>query len=357
MHPAGLSRPVTGRGHQADRDWFGSDELAIVLSYYDIGPVQKIGEYSRGSRRAPKLLIDAEQGRFLLKRRAKGRDDPYKVAFSHALQLHLALRQFPLPHLIGTRVGNNSMLQLNGHVYELFEYVPGQSYPQTAEATMDSGRVLSLFHKVLEGFESEWQSPTGSYHATANVENGLRRLPEVLTGSPDAELKMLANDLAERYRAAGAEADGFGLPTWRGQITHADWHPGNMLFRDDHVVAVIDYDSARKLPRVIDTANGALQFSIIGGESDVSAWPDHLDEARFRKFMKGYDSVQMLSQAELSAVPALMIEALIAEAVLPIAATGSFGRLEGLAFLKMVQRKASWLRVNTHRLIGLASGN
>jgi hypothetical protein len=51
-----------------------------------------------------------------------------------------------------------------------------------------------------------------------------------------------------------------------------------------------------------------------------------------------------------------MIEALIAEAVFPIANTGQFGRLDGLAFLKMVQRKVAWLGRNAKRLIELAEG-
>jgi homoserine kinase type II len=255
------------------------------------------------------------------------------------------------------------MLQLRGNVYELFEYIPGQTYPQTLEATADSGRVLALFHKLLEEFESPWQAPTGSYHAAGSVETGLRMIPQAMTeggggggvggGGGDADVRGLASDLWHRYRRAAEEADKLGLSAWPAQITHADWHPGNMLFRDNHVVAVIDYDSARMLPRVIDAANGALQFSIIGGDDDVSRWPDHLDEARFKRFLRGYDQVQLLTQAEVSVVPLLMIEALIAEAVLPIAQTGTFGRLEGLAFLRMVQRKAAWLAVNAARLVSL----
>src|SRR3982751_5407004 len=95
---------------------------------------------------------------------SRGKDDPFKVAFTHALQLHLANKQFPLPHLIGTRRDNNSMLQWRNGIYELFEYIPGQGYPQTLESTFESGRVLSLYHKLLEGFKSEWKPPTGSYH-------------------------------------------------------------------------------------------------------------------------------------------------------------------------------------------------
>src|SRR5690349_207543 len=89
------------RGAGGQRESFGAEELAIVMSHFDIGVIDSIVEFPRGSRKAPKLLVVSEQGKFLLKRRAGGRNDPYKVAFSHALQLHLAAKQFPLPHLIG----------------------------------------------------------------------------------------------------------------------------------------------------------------------------------------------------------------------------------------------------------------
>jgi hypothetical protein len=45
-----------------------------------------------------------------------------------------------------------------------------------------------------------------------------------------------------------------------------------------------------------------------------------------------------------------MMEALIAEAVAPIAATGSFGRMEGFRFLQMICRKVGWLQENGERL-------
>src|SRR6266436_9612225 len=151
-----ISGSGSGSPRRGDREQFGVEELAIVMSHFDIGVIESIVEFPRGSRKAPKLLIVSDHGKFLLKRRARGKDDPFKVAFCHALQLHLAAKQFPLPHLIGTKKDNNSMLQWRGAVYELFEYIPGQGYPQTLEATFDSGRVLSLYHKLLQEFKSEW---------------------------------------------------------------------------------------------------------------------------------------------------------------------------------------------------------
>jgi hypothetical protein len=56
----------------------------------------------------------------------------------------------------------------------------------------------------------------------------------------------------------------------------------------------------------------------------------------------------------LRAIPHLMIEALIAEAVFPIAATGSFGKMEGQPFLRMVQRKTQWLKNKSDHLVQMA---
>jgi Ser/Thr protein kinase RdoA (MazF antagonist) len=344
----------TGTARQSGkRETFTAEELAVVLSNFDIGVIEAVTEYPRGSRKAPKLMVVSEQGKFLLKRRARGKDDPYKVAFSHAIQLYIAEKQFPLPHLVGTRKDNNSMLQWRNGVYELFEYIPGQGYPHTLEATFDSGRVLSLFHKLLHDFKSEWQPATGSYHAAPSVEQGLKLIPAALPGTDTSELLSF---LTESYRVAAQRVEKEGLERWPKQIVHADWHPGNMLFRENRVVAVIDYDSSRTLPRIIDAANGALQFSIIGGDEDVSKWPEYLDETRFRRFLRGYDEVMLLSEAEIRVMPWLMIEALIAESVFPIAATGTFGRLEGLSFLQMVQRKVYWMQRSVEKLMEIARG-
>src|SRR6201994_1994450 len=110
--PSNAGASGTGQVKQTgQREAFSAEELTIVMSHFDIGIIDSIVDYPRGSRKAPKLLIVSEQGKFLLKRRARGKDDHYKHAFSHALQLYLAGKQFPLPHLVGTRSDNNSMLQ------------------------------------------------------------------------------------------------------------------------------------------------------------------------------------------------------------------------------------------------------
>ncbi len=347
-------------GTAGGRAIFSTEELVMVMSHYDVGVIQGIKEFPRGSREAPKLLVRAEKGLYLLKRRARGKDDKYKVAFCHGIQLRLAEKQFPLPHLIGTRNDNNSMLRLGGTIYELFEYIKGNPYDQSLEATTDSGRVLSLFHKLLSDYDAKHQPPTGSYHDARSVHAAFAALPQTLaqipSDHPAADPQQLAStirELQERYLHAVEKVNKLGLTQWPKLVSHSDWHPGNMLFRGSRVVAVIDYDAARLLPRVLDAANGALQFSILGGTGDPTQWPEHLDESRFRRFVHGYDSVpdNMLTKAELAVIPRLMTQALIAEAVIPIAATGKFARMHGAPFLEMVKCKARWIEDHAKPLV------
>ena len=359
--PTRRKRSNTTPPPASDRQTFGAEELAVVLSHFDLGALESIHEFPRGSRKAPKLVVvNRKQETFLLKRRARGRDDPQKVAFCHGIQMHLADRQFPLPHLIGTRDDNNSMLKYGGATYELFEYIQGSGYDQSLEATAEAGRTLALFHKLLADHRPRHKPSRGSYHASRSVTSACNAIPTTLLKSePDLdrrEVTALTQFLHQAYKAAARAVEAEGLSSWPVGIAHSDWHPGNILFRGQRVVAVIDYDAARLQQRIVDAANGALQFSIIGGGDDPKRWPDYLDESRFKRFLRGYDSVPdaVLSRAELRVLPWLMIEGLIAESVIPIAATGTFSRLPGGRFLPMVQRKVQWVQNNLEKLIAAA---
>ena len=341
------------------RDRFATDELAIVLSHYDIGTIESIKEFPRGSRKAPKLIVQSTTGTYLLKRRASGRNDPFKVAFCHNLQLCLASKQFPLPHLVGTKENNNSMLQLDGYIYELFEFISGTSFDNSPEATTDAGKTLALFHKLLLNYQRQYDPPQGSYHAARSVARSMEAIPCTLNKVDPSNAVKHANHVQQTlgflqtsYSDAAIQINEMGLSDWPMQVVHSDWHPGNMLFRGPRVVAVIDYDAARIQQRVIDVANGALQFAILGGGDDPAAWPSHIDETRYKNFLRGYDRVPdcVLARSELKAIPWLMIEALIAETVIPIAATGSFARMDGVGFLMMVERKVRWLQAHAESL-------
>ncbi len=336
---------------------FDPAELAVVLSYYDLGVIESITRFARGSSRSPKVGIVSERGKFLLKRRAAERAHPGRVRFSHWVQTHLAAAGFPLARLIPTRRESETLVQLKEHIYELFAFVAGEPYQRSAEEALDGGEVLAKFHNAAEGFvvPERMEVPHGGYHDASGVRTGLCSIGSMLSSHEslagnEGELTDLLQFLLHGYNRAADAANRLGLSAQPDRIVHMDWHPGNLLFRKQRVVAVIDYDSVRQSRTALDTANGALQFSILAG-GDPAAWPDELDEERFYAFLDGYESVHPLSEEERLCLPHLMIESLISECVPPIARTGTVGRWAGFRILQMVRRKVTWLDANAERLI------
>ena len=335
---------------------FDAAELAAVLSRYNLGAIHSVEKQLKGSRRSPKVVVEADGGRFLLKRRARGHDHPVKVAFSHAVQLYLQSKGFPLPKLIPVADDDDTMVIIEDRLYEMFEYVPGETYTRTHSETRDGGRILGHFHRLLMDYDTDWQPSRVGYHDAEMVRTNLHNIPETV-GKDDSvigkesELFATVSGLYEAYESSCQRVEDAGFLQWPDRLVHSDWHPGNMLFAKGHVRAVIDYDSLHKMPPVTDLANGLLQFSIIGGNTDPRLWPAELDAERFGEFFEGYHENFKTEPRQLSVLTSLMIEALIAEAVAPIAATGSFGRIEGFRFLQMISRKVRWIEQNGRRLI------
>jgi Ser/Thr protein kinase RdoA (MazF antagonist) len=329
---------------------FSSEELAQVLSHYDIGVIHQLTPLTAGNKRVPKMVIVSERGKFLLKRRPRGKDDVYRVAFAHAVQAHLAQQSFPVTSLVATRDGKNTVLQLDHQIYELFKFVTGIRYDGSAEATSDAGRLLAKFHQHLADFASGWKPLRGTFHDASTVRSHLKSAGSEKGAKPDRQLQETAEALMTLYNASSVRVNELGFDSWDEQVVHGDWHPGNMLFCERKLIAVLDFDSVRIAPTASDLANGMLQFSIVGGRPNPADWPSYLDQARLVQFLDGYRRVIKLPKNEAHSLLDLMIETMIAEAILPIAATGFFGNFSGLDFLKMIQRKCQWIDKNRRKL-------
>ena len=337
------------------RERFSPGELAVVISHYDLGVIESARDYPRGSRRSPKLLIKAGGRRYLLKRRARGRDRAARVLFSHALLWHLRNRGFPVPRLVRTRTGQDCLRTRDGRVYELFEYQPGSRYDFSLEQTYQAGKTLARLHRAVRGFQCAYQPRPGGYHDSPNVRRGLVTVPETISSHDsvvgfESELVGLTEELGRLYEGAADAVNRLGYRRWPTWIIHGDWHPGNMLFDGHKVCAVLDFDSARRNPAVLDLANGLLQFSIIRSSDEPDQWPEFFDLTRMKRFFRGYVSRVRLDQAQLEALVPLMVESLIAECVVPVAITGSLGQIPGFGVLQMARRKVQWLVRNADRL-------
>jgi len=331
-------------------------DLAIVLSRFDIGAIEKIMDYRKGSRRAAKMIVVTVKGQYLLKRRACGRDGRAQVDFAHAVQRRLAEHRFPVAGLIET-IDGETLVEHEGRIYELFTFIRGKRFDKSNPAAAESGRVLAHFHDILREFPNE-PEVKHSFHLRLSFVQKMEGALESLSNQESAEqlegIEETISFLQSQYETAYkkvASVDFSSLPT---SIVHSDWHPGNMLYKDGEIIAVIDFDSLRVSPRITDIANGALQFSMRMGEAEhVDDWPDSFRGHTIQSLVQSYDQFTKLPlmASERAILPSLMVEALIVESFLPILKTGTFGRIRGSSFLRMVERKLRWLEPRAQRVI------
>ncbi|MCH2161698.1 MAG: phosphotransferase [Phycisphaerales bacterium] len=362
--------PVAGEDPPLDdsegRDRFDLDEVRSVLQRFPISGITTIREFHAGSRRSPKILISTDGGDYLLKRRAPRPDLLQRVNYNHAIIQRLQDLEHPVARLISLRDNANTAAVRGEDVYELFEYVEGRRFDHSPAEVQMVGRVLGGMHHALEGWHPEGESPKGTYHSADTVFTALDRLVKAIVAvdpsvSPK-EVDALARNLRAMYQRAVRKAEEAGWASLAPQPIHGDWHPGNVVFLDaegggkpGRVAAVVDFDSSRAEPRVIDLANGLLHFAMRShpGKSP-STWPHELSSRRLAALISGWVSgVSSVMDEEAAVVPWLMVEAAIAESVVPVAETGCFSRVPGFPFLQMVRAKTEWIAPRAKGIQGL----
>jgi Ser/Thr protein kinase RdoA (MazF antagonist) len=339
------------------------DEIIDALARFGVTHVQAITRLRRGGVGAPKFVIDSECGRLLLKRRPARPDSRRRLEIAHELADHLRAGGLSVPPAIRSLGGAPFLIHENGFVYELSQFVEGRTFDESLEQAGLAGLTLARFHRAVEDFQPPHPLPKSTYHNTPRVRTALNQIPSQVSGHEsvvghEAELLGMIQELHERYDDAAAEVEAAGFSLWVETTNHGDWHPGNLLLpvpspaaptqkaKVDQRPTVIDLDSVRQLPPIVDLAYGMLQFGLVRAPGGPEHWPEFLDEGLMRRFFTTYQTRVRVPIEQRMCIPALMVEALVAEPSLPIATTGLFGQRTGYSVLRIVRSKIRWLLAN-----------
>lgn len=339
------------------RERITRDELVVVLSRYDLGPINAVEDFPHGSRRSPKVVVHAVQGEYLVKRRRRVaaevlEPETKRVRYIHDIRRLLQEKGFPVAKMVGTRDGKGTLLKLGADLYELAEFVTGEPWGQTEAEARTGGQRLSQIHQLLRGIEPGKRASSGSYHRSEKVDQAFTRAAQVVpTLYRDCNGDLFAATLGflrGMYRRAGEEAETLGLSRWPLQLIHGDWQPEILAFQPGHDCrAVLDLDTLRLGQRALDLGAGAQRFA------STRAAGVGLDIANYHAFFTGYDGVQgnEASVAEVKAVPWLMIEHLIAETVMALASKGRQSGVRGDKAAETLRARVEWIRGHHDALI------
>lgn len=290
-------RADAGRG----RERLDSDLVARVLKGFGLPTPTRIRTIERGSRRAPKVVVECPEGVFFLKRRRPGAVEAAR--FTAQLQRRLAASGCPVPAVRSTLDGE-AVLEHEGHVFELVEFVVGDRYPRHPAAAASAGRTLGRLHEEMRNLAVP-DRLRGSYHDSSLVREVIARLP-----GPEAEALLDREMLSDRYEHAAEVVRrwGAGRPV---RLVHGDYHPGNLIHAPDadgRVQAVLDWEAIRADQPQIEFAAAAVHFSL--PPSAVDSGRAGLDESLLTAFSGGFGP---LHRDTAEVVPDLMLESVVAE--------------------------------------------
>ncbi len=332
----------------ATRQQLSQREIDQVLGHYAIGQVHSIKELAEGSVYSPKVVIDTQRGKLLLKRRARGLDIPAVVAFSHEVVLSCLKLGMCVPPLLATKTGN-SLVQFEDHVYELFVFIEGIPFDRSPAMIMShaqqAGALLGEVHRTLDQVQTRFEASTE---------------PTIIDLTRISILKSSNLSLSQETRdqLVGLMQYGDELAKANAQSTglvHGDWHPGNMIYRASEIVAVCDFDNTRVGSRTREVAQAMIHFSLktpTKGQSAQNCDPDP-DLGAMRSFWQGYVSAApqpSTARVCIGLMPAVMID----EALASFPAQAAIGiSPQADSMLVAVARKASWFDEHQSELIAM----
>lgn len=330
------------------RQQLSQREIDHVLGHFTLGAVRSISELAAGSVYSPKVVIDSDRGRLLLKRRARGLDMPAVVAFSHEVIIGCLAQGVCVPPLLATK-DTNSMVQFEDHVYELFVFIDGiefdRSSPMNITHATQAGALLGELHRALDSIATRFDAPT----EPTTIDLSRAAVLDGYTSSLSAQTL----DHCKRILGYGSELAQANAQS--PAIVHGDWHPGNMIYRGDQIISACDFDNSRVGSRTRELAQALVHFSLkapAAGQTAQTCDP-RADLNTLLAFWKGYASDHPPAcSARLCA--GLMPAAMIDEALASLSSNPSAKPSEQAApMLIAVARKAIWLDEHQSELISM----
>ena len=273
------------------------DELKRVLGHYDFGELTTAHRVEHGFVNE-NWVVETTSGKYFLKRRHPDLRNLDLVCAQHALTMHLRQLGFPAPAIL-PRVSGETLLVLDGELYEIQEYISGTPYDHTrAPHFRAAAAMLAVYHLCVQDFADQRLCDPGRLYCPTLLGANLSILAANWKLGQDTILVQLVKEL-ESHAAdlASCLTPCEELPQL---IIHGDFHAANLLFKGDCVVGVLDYDKARWQPRVVELAEALIYFaSPRPGHMKYLVYPGFLEWDKFTCFLQDYARVIRFGEMEL----------------------------------------------------------
>jgi homoserine kinase type II len=268
-------------------------ELSAIL---DISVLPSLRSHASGPDSV--YLVRTENGAYVLR--------PFRTEVLSAIELHNQfLRWAESQNLSFTQRIIQTRSRANFFEYEnrnwwLSSYIEADSVFEWTKPTWSeeiceqSGRVLAQLHKVLRDFADNSPGVLSAANLSANLDESVvtgleARLNEAFSKSrkfssqKEVVAPLVSKALSQIQTSSSANK----------QLVHGDYHPGNLLFRNNYAIAIIDFEYLNFEPAIYDVAYAIVMF--------CADWTEdaRIDIRKLKAFLAAYVSAQTSSELDL----------------------------------------------------------
>lgn len=216
----------------------------VIREAYDLGAIQT-PRYLEAAhqRRHRKLVIDTEKGSFLVKTYKRDPEILDTLRFQHRLSDHLYSNALPVARIQAAKSGKR-IVEVQNWALELQEFIEGDAMQVTAKSLSISAGALGRFHQVCRDFpHPERDASTWRFNQVPREIFAKLYKRAKAEGGGD-EVDECCNRIALFLRAATHELSWEACNEFETGLIHGDWHSGNLIFKGERLVGIIDLEFA-----------------------------------------------------------------------------------------------------------------
>lgn len=223
----------------------GQEQIgAVIREHYDLGEVIDPEPVPLAHQsRHRKLIVQTSKGRFLVKTYPR---DPVvldALRFQHRLSEHMRKNGLPVARIAEAKDGKR-IVEVDTWALELQKFVEGECMRVSNSTLMTAARALGKFHVACRDLPRPSREARMWRFSEVPRNRFAKLFEKAKTDGNEEQLTQHCNAIALFLHDAGKALDWESRGQFETGLIHGDWHSGNLMFREDKLVAILDLEFA-----------------------------------------------------------------------------------------------------------------
>lgn len=264
----------------------------LSFNYTHIGTIHNVIMGNKNIN-STNYIVSSKNGSYILKKFTDG-STPSQIEKMCKILLFCKKKKVKVSEPIKNKTGH--FVDKKNNMY-LSKYQKGKSYNRTLVEIRDVAKNLAILHKALALNSVNYNFKTNQIFYKILNHNEYQKILKIIKNIKNKNLfdkKVLKNiQLLIDYSKIDERISKDLKSNTSKQLVHYDLHPGNVIFKNNHVLSILDFHSMHFGNKIDDVAFAAFRFSFSKSKTSLEI----LKQVKF--FLNTYLKYNSLNKKQL----------------------------------------------------------